>query len=80
MLARALEDRRREQQRRVLHVLVGAGRGVEVRVADHAVLAGQTPQQIEALLVFVTVGMTARARVWIPRAAQLFNVGIGLRS
>ena len=31
---------------------------------------GQTPQQIEALLVFVTLGMTARARAWIPRAAQ----------
>ena len=41
---------------------------------------GQTPQQIEALLVFVTLGMTARARAWIPRAAQAFNVGIGLRS
>ena len=35
--------------------------------------AGQTPQQIEALFVFVTLGMTARARVWIPRAAQLFR-------
>src|ERR1700729_2034380 len=42
--------------------------------------AGQTPQQIEALLQFVTLGITARARAWMPPPAQLFNVGIGLRS
>jgi hypothetical protein len=41
---------------------------------------GQAPQQIEALLQFVTDGITPRARTCTPAAAQAFSVGIGLRS
>src|ERR1700722_19361365 len=41
---------------------------------------GQSPQQIEALLQFVTLGITPRARACTPLAAHAFSVGIGLRS
>src|ERR1700678_3632969 len=39
---------------------------------------GQTTQQIEALLQFVTVGITALAREKTPSAAHRFSVGIAL--
>ena len=39
---------------------------------------GHAPQQIEALLQFVTAGMTPWTRANTPPAAQAFSVGIGL--
>jgi hypothetical protein len=41
---------------------------------------GHAPQQIEALLQLVTVGMTAWTRAKMPLVAHAFNVGIELRS
>jgi hypothetical protein len=41
---------------------------------------GHAPQQIEALLQLVTVGMTACTRAKMPLAAQAFSVGMELRS